>query len=671
LGVLLLVQGLSGTVVAFRDELNHLFHHAALTVEPAPAKQSMQAVLEMVRVAHPQLHVQRIEYPRHPHEAVILRLEDSRQQVTRYVAVDPYRAVITRDAPLRGWPVEWFFWLHQQLLAGEGGHVVVGVTGVALFVMCLSAPFVWWPGWRRLRSGFTVNLKQSSYRAVRDVHRVGGIAVLVILLTIATTGIGLVWRAPLQAAVGSLIAVTPKPSVQVAARSDRRLLPIDALVASAQERYANAPIRNVRFPGGHDRIVVIYADATSTTRPRATNQIWYDGYTGAVLGTYEPAALPSGNLIFDALLIVHTGEIFGWFGRLLVAMAALMLVTLAISGVWQWWLRRRLARDGALPRQAPLSPRDSIEVRIERAWNETARVRVLALEAIDRSDLPAFTAGAHIDVYFDDGMVRQYSLSGDPNDRSCYCVAVLRAAESRGGSLAVHAMSVGTTLHIGAPRNTFMLDAAAPAAVLIAGGIGVTPILAMAAQLAASKRIFSVHYAVRRAEDAAFADRLRALTPADSFALYAADASARMDIAHVLSRAPLGSHVYVCGPERMINDVLQAAHALQWEQRRIHFELFAAPASDPDAQAFDLHLQRSGRILHVPARRTALEVLTECGVSVPASCRVGVCGTCATTVLDGVPDHRDRFFSEEERKDNGVFTPCCSRSRTPVLLIDL
>jgi len=672
-GVLLLSQGLTGSVVAFRDELNHLLHRDALIVAPMAATQPVQSLLDRVRSAHPELHVERIEYPRHADEAYLFRLEAAKHKAPRYVAVDPYRGVITRDAVLAGWPIEWLYRLHQQLLAGERGELVVGVTGITLLLLCLTAPFIWWPGRRQLRRGFTITLQAGAYRSLRDLHRVGGIAVVFVLLTTAVTGIGLVFKTPLQAAADRIVPTQSKPSVQVAARSDRVLQPIDALVADARQRYANAAIKNVRFPGGHGRVVNVFLETSSTTRPRASDQLWYDGYTGEVLGRYEAASLPAGNRVFDWLLPIHTGEVFGLFGRLLFMLAALALPALAVTGAWQWWIRRKLQQSQPLQRQPLRLPASAIEVRIDRAWNETPRVRAFELSALDGRELPTFTAGAHIDLYFDDGIVRQYSLWGDPADRSRYRIAVLRTVNSRGGSLAVHALHTGMTLRIGPPRNTFMLDPSAPATVLIAGGIGVTPILAMATQLRTAGRPFAAHYAVRQRSEAAFAEQLGAMASSAAFTLYAGDESPRrrLDVSRTLAMAPDGAHVYVCGPERLIKEVLTSASALGWAQERVHFELFDAPDPGVDSQAFELHLARSGRIVHVPARRTALDVLVEHGIPVAASCRVGICGTCATTVLDGLPDHRDRFLTEEERDRNALFTPCCSRSRTPVLVVDL
>ena len=672
-GVLLLSQGLTGSVVAFRDELNHLLHRDALTVAPTPAVQPVQSLLDQVRSAHPGLHVERIEYPRHADEAYLFRLEAAKHEAPRYVAVDPYRGVITRDAALAGWPIEWLYRLHQQLLAGQRGELVVGATGIALLLLCLTAPFVWWPGRRQLRRGFTITLQAGTYRSLRDLHRVGGIAIVIVLLTTATTGVAIVWKAPLQSAADRIVPTQSKPSVEVAARADRVLQSIDALVVDARQRYGNAAVKNVRFPGGHGRVVNIFLETSSTTRPRASDQLWYDGYTGEVLGRYEAASLPAGNRIFDWLLPIHTGEVFGLFGRLLFTLGALALPALAITGVWQWSLRRRLQRAEPPPRRPLSIPRDSIEVRIARVWNETPRIRAFELSALDGRELPTFSAGAHIDLYFDNGIVRQYSLWGDPADRSRYRIAVLRTVNSRGGSLAVHALQTGGTLRIGLPRNTFMLDPSAPATVLIAGGIGVTPILAMATQLRTSGRPFAAHYAVRQRGEAAFAEQLRVMASSAAFTLYAGDESPRprLDVSRTLATAPNGAHVYVCGPQRLIKEVLASASALGWAPERVHFELFDAPGPGVDSQAFELHLARSGRIVHVPARRTALEVLVEHGIPVAASCRVGICGTCATSVLDGVPDHRDRFLTEEERDRSALFTPCCSRSRTPVLVVDL
>jgi vanillate O-demethylase ferredoxin subunit len=288
------------------------------------------------------------------------------------------------------------------------------------------------------------------------------------------------------------------------------------------------------------------------------------------------------------------------------------------------------------------------------------------------------------------GVIRQYSIWSDPNDRTRYCIAVLKLPDSRGGSVAAHALQAGARIKIAAPRNTFALVEAAPAhpcaplhsgscpssasaSLLIAGGIGVTPIIAMASRLAALRKPFTVHYCARRREDAAFVPQLRAVAAEGALALHFSDEThpGRFHARAVLAAAPPGAHIYVCGPARLIESVLAAGRELGWSEDRLHSELFKAAAPGPDSQAFDLHLIRSGRVVHVSAQQTALDVLVAHGIAIPSSCAQGICGTCVTKVVDGVPDHRDRYLTPAEHDSGAVFTPCCSRARTPVLVLDL
>lgn len=671
--LLLLSQGLSGAALAFRAELNRILHHDALTVAPLPSSRSLQSLLDTVREAHPDLYVERIEFPRREDEALLFRLETRGAGAARCVTVDPYRGVITRDATLSGWPLEWLFRLHQQLLAGERGERVVGITGAALLLLCAIGPFLWWPGRCNLRRGFTISFAAGSYRTVRDLHRVVGIALVLVLGTSASTGMTMAWKAELQTAAARVLPIKAKPAVKVAPRTDRALLPMDEIVAAARQRFGGAPVKNVRFPGGgHGRVVAVFLQTTATSRPRASDQIWFDGYTAAELGTYEVRSLPPGNAFFDLLVPVHTGEMLGSGGRVLFLIGALCLPGFVVTGAWQWWKRRRLQREPlARPSSAAAAP--TLQVVVDHVWDETAQVRALELRAADGSALPAFTAGAHIDVHFAQELIRQYSLWGEPNERHCYRIAVLDTPQSRGGARAAHALRPGMTLRISQPRNAFELGASDPFALLIAGGIGITPILAMASELARLGKPFAVHYCARGRAAAAFAERLRWAAGEAAATLHLSDEPdpGRIDLARVLGAAPAGTHIYVCGPDRLIRAVFTAADSLGWDRDRLHFELFSASLPGEDAAPFDLVLARSRRTVHVPAGCTALDALTAAGVAPQASCRAGVCGTCVTGVLDGIPDHRDRFLSEAEHASNVLFTPCCSRARTPALVIDL
>lgn len=670
-GILLFVQGVTGAVIAFRDELNRALFHDALVIQPLQEYLPLQALIETVRRAHPQLYVERIEYPEHRDGTLMFRVQAEPGAPQRYIAVDPYRGTITRDAATHGWPPHWLFWVHQQWLAGHTGETIIGIMGVALLFLALTAPFVWWPGRRNLTRGFTVSLSAGKYRGLRDLHRVGGIVVVLLLLTWASTGAVIVWKNEIQAALAPSGTTITRPAPMVAERAGASLLPLDEVIAAARQRFGDAPIKNVRFPGGSGRVVAVFFKTPSTTRPRASDQIWLDGYTAAPLGVYEAGNLPAGNVVIDWMLPIHSGEVFGIVGRVLFLLGALCMSGLAVTGIWQWFERRRMRSLPAV--REPVNRANLIDVVVARAWEETPAVRALELRSVDGGELPPFEAGAHVDVYLANDMIRQYSIWSDPNDRTRYCIAVLKAPDSRGGSVAIHALQPQALIKISPPRNTFALVENAPASLLIAGGIGVTPIIAMASRLAALGRPFAMHYCARRRADAAFVAQLEALTARGALTLHFSEEAhpGRFHARTVLVAAPPDAHIYVCGPARLIESVLAAGRELGWSEDRLHAELFKAAPLDADAQAFDLHLIRSGRVLHVSPKQTALDVLVAHGVGIPSSCGQGICGTCVTKVLDGVPDHRDRYLTPAEHDSGTVFTPCCSRARTPVLVVDL
>jgi len=319
----------------------------------------------------------------------------------------------------------------------------------------------------------------------------------------------------------------------------------------------------------------------------------------------------------------------------------------------------------------------SLSVRVARKTFETPQICRFELEAPDGAPLPAFSAGAHIDVHAPNGLVRQYSLCGDPAQSQRYTIGVLRDPASRGGSIAlVDQIAAGDSVRISAPRNHFPLAEAARHSVLMAGGIGITPMLCMALSLAARGASFELHYAVRSRAHAAFAEQLSHAAWAERVTLHCDDGPAeqRMDLPTLLAQPGQGTHLYVCGPTGFMDAVLGTARAAGWAADSLHWEYFAAATATPgkagDA-AFELELARSGRIVRVPADRSASEVLVECGVELEVSCEQGICGACLTRVIAGTPDHRDMLLSRAERAANDQFTPCCSRALSARLVIDL
>lgn len=317
-----------------------------------------------------------------------------------------------------------------------------------------------------------------------------------------------------------------------------------------------------------------------------------------------------------------------------------------------------------------------IQVRVAARAQAAADIVRLDLVAADGGDLPAFSAGAHVDLFLENGLTRQYSLCNDPADRGRYRIAVLREAASRGGSAYVHeALAEGAVLRIGPPRNLFALDETADEHLLFAGGVGVTPILAMAKRLHALKHPFTLHYCARDRSRAAFLDELAAAPFADRVRLaFDAEPDTRLDLDAALADPRPGRRLYVCGPGGFMSHVIDGARARGWRDdqiRKEHFAAAPAPADEGQDQPFELVIASSGQVVPVAAGQTAAQALEAAGVFVPLSCEQGVCGTCLTRVIDGQPDHRDAFQTEAERAANDQFTPCCSRARSPRLVLDL
>jgi len=289
--------------------------------------------------------------------------------------------------------------------------------------------------------------------------------------------------------------------------------------------------------------------------------------------------------------------------------------------------------------------------------------------------LPPFSAGAHIDVHLDAGLVRQYSLCNDPRETHRYQIAVLREQGSRGGSAAMHAIEPGRELRISDPRNHFALAPEGENHLLFAGGIGITPILCMAERLSSIGASFELRYCTRSPQRTAFAQRLRASSFADKVHFHHDDGPAgeKLDIPRVVAGPKSGRHLYVCGPAGFMNAVLEGAGAAGWSQDSLHREYFGAVTAFPSTgdDAFEVQIASSGAIVRVNPDQSVIGALAAAGIDVPVSCEQGVCGTCVTRVIDGTPDHRDLYLTADEHARGDQFTPCCSRSKSPRLVLDL
>ena len=316
-----------------------------------------------------------------------------------------------------------------------------------------------------------------------------------------------------------------------------------------------------------------------------------------------------------------------------------------------------------------------LQVRVTRKIDEAESICSFELRAVDECELPPFEAGAHVDVHIAAGLTRQYSLCNHPEERHRYLIGVLKDPTSRGGSRAMHERVVeGQLLSISEPRNLFALDHQGARHLLFAGGIGITPILAMAYELSHQGADFELHYCFRSQERAAFIEQLRHSPFARHVHLHddSGPQEQKLDASSLLENPSAGTHLYVCGPSGFMSYILESAENSGWPQHQVHREFFAAAPVEHDADtAFEVELASSGQVFQIPADRTVFEVLDEAGVQIETSCEQGVCGSCITRVLQGVPDHRDQFMTAAEHACNDQFTPCCSRARSPRLVLDL
>lgn len=300
------------------------------------------------------------------------------------------------------------------------------------------------------------------------------------------------------------------------------------------------------------------------------------------------------------------------------------------------------------------------------------------LSPVSDGELPVFEAGAHIDLHVPGGPIRQYSLYDLPGESPCYRIGVLRDPQSRGGSAKllenVHA---GDTLTISAPRNHFALhNDQKDRSILFAGGIGITPIFCMAQQLAREHRVFEMHYCGRTPSRMAFIDRLQQAQFGDGSQVHVhVDDGApgqQLDARSAIGAPSSDKHLYVCGPTGFMDHILQTARELGWDEAHLHREYFAAaPIDSSGDERFEIEISSSGKIIEVHADQSAAHALLDAGFNLPLSCEQGVCGTCMTKVLTGVPDHRDLYLTDEERARNDNFMPCCSRAKTSRLVLDL
>lgn len=310
-----------------------------------------------------------------------------------------------------------------------------------------------------------------------------------------------------------------------------------------------------------------------------------------------------------------------------------------------------------------------MQVRLRNIRWEADGINSYVLEPMPGQILPPFTPGAHIDLQLAKGLTRSYSLVSDPDIRGFYEIAVHHVIDGRGGSRHIHEKwRVGETFEISAPKNNFPMEEAAAHTVLIAGGIGITPMLPMVRRLEKLGRSWELHYVAASPERAAYVDRIEDY-PQATACYDGIPGGRRLDLKAICDAAPADAHLYCCGPGGML-DAFVKVNADR-PKANVHIEYFSAETELATEGGYSLRLAKSGKTITVDEGETMLDALLTAGVDVGFACAEGVCGTCQVRVLEGVPDHRDHFLTEEEKAANGSIMVCCSGSKSATLVLDI
>lgn len=662
-GLLLVMLAVTGAAMLFRPQLEPTLERELLTVPSCPGRASIDALTAAARRAYPagrpdfiRLEAGQATAERVP--AAFVRFEDKNT-----VYLNPCSAqVLGQRNRYAGWfgSVEA---LHRLRFV-EAGEVVTGSTALLTVLLLVGGGlYLWWPDkGRGLGARLRHNTALPGPARILSLHRTVGIYVALVVLASALTGLPQAFKWYRQA----LYAVTasPAPAKRPLSGAAGARVTLDSAWRTGQRLVPGAGVAQLRYPSKpRDAIEMFFVEA-SAPHPNARSYVYLDAASGEVLDWQPYAASSTGYKLYFWMLSWHNGLVGGMPAKLLMLLGLLGVPVLAYTGIASY-LRRTLRR----------TPAGRLRVRVAARVQETADIVRFELVCADGGPLPAFTAGAHVEVFLRRGMVRRYSLCNNPAETGRYMIAVLCAPRSRGGSMLLHRqVRVGDLLEISAPLNHFPLAEDGDEALLLAGGIGITPLLAMAEHLADRGTPFRLHYRARSRAAMAFAGYLEHSRFASNCALHLSDgAPAQLLDLQALLRDPLpGRHLYVCGPKGFMDTVLDTASELGWQREQLHREYFAGEVTTaPTDQAFEVHAARSGKVIPIASAQTMLQGLAAAGIAVPHSCEQGVCGTCLTRVLGGEPLHRDLYLDHVQRASNEWILPCCSRSRTPVLELDL
>ncbi|MEO8779620.1 MAG: PepSY domain-containing protein [Rhodanobacter sp.] len=665
IGFAIVMFAVTGAGLVVRPELDDVINRDLLITPVCRAPLPLEAMDVAARAAHPSSRPYAIEITRAPAASNAVRFAND-----DYVYIDPCTARVLGIRNLYGGFFGTMEWLHRFKFIGhgDGSGKVVGGWANAIFaaLLIVGGLILWWPRRRaEFRSALAFQWRRSGSARTLSLHKIAGLYCSSLLLVIALTALPLAFQ-PFRQLIGWVThssVNTPAPPKLERSRIGARLLTMDALWQRTLERVPNIVWASLYYPAAHS--AVAHAEILESGMPNrnAKTQLYLNMHTGNTirLDRYK-TGIPEGRKVYLFLLALHSGLVGGLPYQLLLLLAVLGIPVQFYSGA-SVYIRQKLRKR----------VKANLSLRLVHKAVEAEGICSFAFSDPKGTALPPFSAGSHIDVETGNGVTRQYSLCNDPLETHRYVICVLLHADSRGGSRGMHEnLAVGDLVQISAPRNHFPLAHSASRSLLLAAGIGVTPLLCMAERLSNVGAEFSMHYCVRSLAQAAFVERIKKSAFADRVTFHVSSEGGRLDISSLLKSYRHETHIYVCGSNAFIDSVSVAAGEMGWPEAHMHREHFSASGHmNRFATSFDLKIASTGKLIHVAPDETAAAALRRCGLDIPVSCAEGLCGTCLTKVIEGDIEHNDLFLTAEERTRNDQFTPCCSRAKSPTLVLDL
>ena len=668
-GLVIVMMALTGSVNLFRAPLEPVINLDLLTVESCSERVPLDVLSANAQAVRPAAELDYIriiagEVGGERMPATRIRFTDQ-----EFAYLNPCTGAVIGQRERYGGVLGTIEQLHILRFSEDKERSIITAVCAIIFAVFLigGGIYMWWPrSGRSVKSALKFDPRLTGQARRMNLHKTIGAYASLILLALVATALPLSFdwfRSGLYVLTGS--PMPAKPPKSAAAPAGTAPISMEAFWQQAQKLMPQPADTLLHFPGKKPGAALDgFMIARDAPHENARAMLYLDAYSGKVLRFTPYDASSLGHKLYFWTISFHTGTVGGIPGKIILLAGVLSVPWMAYLG-FSSYLRRRFGK----PVEAKM-----LSMRVSKIAVEAVDVKSFELESLNGT-LPRFTPGAHISVKIEEGLVRQYSLCNGPDEADKYRIAVKRVADSRGGSQTLHErVAVGDILSVSAPRNHFPLQPRAAHHLLVAGGIGVTPLIAMAGELQSAGASFELQYFTRAIEHTAFHDLLsRPEFHGKVTFHYAVEPDRLHDYLHkILRQRREGAHMYLCGP-RPFMDLVEDIAAPSWPPETIHIEHFGADpmASAGPSEPFEITLARNGGTYIVPADKSITTVLAENGIATVTSCEQGVCGTCVTGLLKGTPDHRDAFLSAAERKACDKIMVCVSRARGGGLVLDI